>query len=320
MHDHDKEEKVRRPLQGVFTPLYHAHRKPPSWVIKGLLPPGLVLLVGPPKESYKSTLVVAMAAMVAGYEQTVLPTEFTAEKHGVAMLFSYEDDAGEIRHVAEEGMGIKIPNDDGILVADDPGTWRLDDPDAVEQMMEWLEERNPVLTVCDPLANFHAVEEKDAGGIIRLVSPFRRWAKENDATFLFVHHPRKLDDDRSYRASDIRGSGALFGACDGVLMLTPTKNKLQVEINAIFKKHPGWTKTIDIAAWEKRGEQGHVALKEVDKILIKVIRQGAGSIAEIARDSTVAEQTVTKRMEFLKQQGIIKHESRRIVLTKKGAA
>lgn len=103
-------------------------------------------------------------------------------------------------------------------------------------------------------------------------------------------------------------------------MLTPTKNKLQVEINAIFKKHPGWTKTIEIAAWERRGERGHEALKPLDEILIKVIKHGAKTVEEISRDSAVAEKSVRQRLEFLTKQGIVKKEGRHIVLIKERAA
>lgn len=313
------EREVYRPIYGVFTPIKKAVRKPPTWVVEGLLPPGLVLLVGPPKDAYKSTLSVALAAIVAGYKQTVLPAQWRVVMGGPVMMFSYEDDAGEIKFMAEEGMGIELPDDDGILIADDPSDWRLDDDDALERMFSWLDERKPRLVVCDPLVNFHSVEEKDAGKMIQLLSPLRRWAKENDATFLLVHHPRKLDDERAYRASDIRGSGALFGACDALLMLTPTKNRLQVEIAATFKKHPGWVKTVDIAAWERRGERGHLALKDLDKIILKTIMNGSSTIEEISTDINVAKRVVAERIEFLREQGLVAKKGRKIVHTREAA-
>ena len=309
---HDEEQQVYRPLDGVFTPIARAQRRPPSWVVEGLLPPGFVLLVGPPKDAYKSTLIVAIAAEVAGYGQTVLPADWKVSNGGPSLIFSHEDDAGEIKYTAEEGMGIELRNDDAILIAEEPAKWRLDEEESVQDLLEWFDERQPRLIVTDPLANSHSVDEKDSGGMIRMVAPFRRWAKENDATWLVVHHPRKLEDERAYRASDIRGSGALFGACDGALVLTPTKNRLQVEIAATFKKHPGWIKTIDIAAWEKKGERGKEALKPVDHIILKVLRNGAKTLEDVARDSSLQPAYVSGRIKFLMSQRLVRKNGKKL--------
>lgn len=54
-------------IDGVWTDLFAARRKPVQWIIKDLLPSGLAWVVGPPKDAKKSTQALGMGLMVAGY-------------------------------------------------------------------------------------------------------------------------------------------------------------------------------------------------------------------------------------------------------------
>ena len=187
------------PIQGAFTDIGKAERQSPVWVIENVLPTGLVLLNGPEKDAYKTTLLLGFAALVAKWPCAAFPADWVAKCHGPSMLFLYEDSAGEARYIVEKGMGVKTQPDESILIADEPDTWRLDDEDALDQMFYWLNERKPVLVGLDPFINFHSIDEKDAGPMIRLISPLRRWAKQNGAVFIICHHPRKqLESGHDY--------------------------------------------------------------------------------------------------------------------------
>src|SRR3990167_3555146 len=137
------------------------------------------------------------------------------------MGFSPEASAGELRHMAEEGLGIDLPEDDGILIADDPWLFQLDDETGVKKLLFWLKRKNVKLAWLDLFAEFHSLEEKDARSMIQIIRPLHRYAKENNISIVFVHHTRKKTGEdqalATYTAMDLRGSSALFGKMDGVL-------------------------------------------------------------------------------------------------------
>lgn len=286
------------PVAGTFTDMFRASKKPPEFIVEGLLPAGLVVMVGPPKEAFKSTISMALANMVAGFECKALPSEYKAVRTGPVMVFSYEADAGELRTITEEGLGVKGKADESILIAEEPDTFRLDDEQAVEQMLFWLNERRPKLVILDPLANFHSFEEKDATKMIQILSPLRRWAKLNDSCFLVVHHTRKLNEDRNYRADDARGSSAIFGLCDGIIIVSPSKDKLTVTLDCKFKRAPASTRTIQLGAWDFKGRGGE-PLRDLDKVILNAVKHGYKTQDKIAEFTALKLELVRARTQLL---------------------
>jgi hypothetical protein len=309
LDEHDDHEHPITPAEGHFTDLFAAAKKPPAWVIENLIPEGLTVIVGPPKDAFKSTITTALAAMVSRCKCTALPVEWKPKQTGVVMLFSYEADAGELREIMEDGLGVKAPADERILVADQPDTFQLDDPGAVEEMLAWLHNRKPKLVVLDPLANFHAIDEKDSIAMIKILSPLRRWAKETNSAFVIVHHTRKLPEDRNYRADDVRGSSAIFGLCDGILVITPGKQKYELIIDAKFKRgSAGWVKTIMLGAWDRRGVQGGEILQAIDRSVLGSIHHGYNTRKMLLLHSRLAEKTLDERLNFLLRNGYVKQK------------
>jgi hypothetical protein len=294
------------PIEGVFIDVARALKVPPQWIIPDVVPEGLLIIAGPPKESFKSTITMGMAAIIAGASSKALPADWTAARQGPVMVFSHEADAGELRFILEDGLGAVLAKDESILVAERPEEFMLDDEDGRKEMMHWLDARGPVLTFIDPLANFHNLEEKDASQMIQCVAPLRRWAKREHACICIVHHTRKLEEERNYKASDLRGTGALFGLCDGLIMLTPTQNPYELILDAKMKRGKAWIKTITLGAWDNKGQQGGEVLREVDKLIIKAIRLGYTSLAKICRHTALNERNVKPRLDKLTKTGYLK--------------
>jgi hypothetical protein len=314
----DQDPLPLAPVQGHFTDLFTASKKPPVFVVDCVLPEGLTFIIGPPKAAFKSSITMALAALVAGHECQALPVSWKPLVTGPVMVFSYEASAGELRVLMEDGLGVKGAANESILVADEPDTFRLDDEDAVEEMLGWLEERKPALVILDPLANFHTLEEKDAAKMIHILSPLRRWAKENGAAFLIVHHTRKLNEDRAYRADDARGTSAIFGLADGLLAITPGKKPYELLIDGQFKRAPAWTKTIVLGAWDRRGMRGAEALSEVDKLVIRAIAHGYATPDAIAKHCNMSLARVGIAAKALERNGILTIKNKKLALVNKG--
>jgi len=286
MHEEDDSAVPYEPIDGIFIDVARAEIVPPSWIIESLIPPGLTFLAGPPK-SKKSTITAAAAALVAEYDCGALPPHLSiVRKKGPVLWFSAEALAGEIRHMLEDGlkMGPLEPRE-MILIAEDPWDFRLDDKDGPVRFLKWLQDRCPRLVIIDPLRDFHSLEEKDSGAMNRLLRPIRQWAVENDAAVMVVHHTKKLaDNDRetTYSALDMRGTTALFGIADGVLMLTPRgeSHENRLHIQATFKRARGWEKEIVLAAYTDTEAAENIS--ELDTSVHSLISNGVTDVAEIA--------------------------------------
>lgn len=301
-------EGFHEPIDGVFTDLGAAEIVPPNWIIEDLLPPGLVFIGAPPKAN-KSTLTLALATLAAGHECRVLPRSLSIVRNsGPALLFSYEASAGELRHMAEIGMDCRIPTDGSILVSDDPFTFRLDDPNGVERLLFWLRERDPRVCVLDPLRDFHNQEEKDSGAMNRMLRPLRQWAVKNNSALVVVHHTRKRDPNApvsaNYDNQDMRGSGALFGIADAVLMLTPL-GEGKLSIKATFKRAKGWERTIRPAWYENVDQPAMEILSAVDELVRQALVLGASDLEGIAKQIRAPLARVKEAAERLRKAGIV---------------
>lgn len=292
------------PLEGTFTDIGESEMIPPSWVITDLLPAGLVFLGAPPKAG-KSTLEMAMTLLVAGLPCKALPPFISqVPRTGTVLGFSYEATAGELRHMCKHGLLIDPPNDKRILIADDPWLFRLDDDDGPRKLLYWLNERRPRLCFLDPLRDFHNLEERDSGGMNRILRPIQRWAKENDSCMLVVHHTTKKPEG-DYNANDLRGTGAIFGIADGVLMLTKKADGM-VTIDATFKRAQGWNRTIKISSYEYANEPSTEKLGNVEEQVLKLYNAGLKEPQAIGYQLKVGTTRANNAIEALKRNGLLK--------------
>jgi hypothetical protein len=242
-----------------FTDVAKATESKPRWVLQNVIPVGLTVIGGPPKHALKSTLTYALALAASGHHTPALPRWMNkAAKTGPVLMFSQEATAGEIKHAMRVGMS-SMPKTNHIYIADDPFAWRLDTDEAVAAMHDALagkfaeehdaEPRPPIMAVLDPLRDFHSVEEKDSGEMIAILGPLRAWAVENDAAVVLVHHTVKPVEGRSLLDPDsLRGSSAIFGKADGVIMIQPG-DPGWLRYNAVFKRGPGWKAQLRLGVW-----------------------------------------------------------------------
>lgn len=294
---------------------------PPRWVVRRILPTGITFLVGPPKGS-KTTVEMALALTVMGVKHTVLPTnlqESDFADEGFVMMLQAEHAAGELKQMVEEGFGVGLPADGRMLTAKNAFQFRLDDPGAVKRLLAWLKHFQPRLFCIDPLVDFHALDEKDAGSMNRLLRPLQKWAKENDAALLVVHHTRKTgsdDPDRVLHAGDMRGSSAMFGLADGIIVLTP-RGRAGVHFAVTIKRGEAWEETIKLGTW------GNAATIRIDANATRVFEAlkklaaenadgGSPTIGDLATSLSASKSTVTASLKALVALGAVT-EARQIL-------
>jgi hypothetical protein len=278
--DHIPNERELKPIKGYFTDLGEARIKKPKWGIKGVATTGVTIVIGPPKGAFKTTVEMAMALLISRHEHSVLPAEWEAGIHGPSLIFEAESDAGELREMTETGMGVKIRADESILVCDRPEEFMLDSEDGVEQIIHWREERDCAFVGLGPLANFHIQDEKDANAVTRLLTPLRRDAKKHDYMVAITHHTRKIEEGKTYSANDARGSSALFGMCDNILVITPGRAPYELLIKREGKKGKAWEKVFFLNVWDRVGmKEAPPPFTLPQKMILKLMRQVTGKIS-----------------------------------------
>jgi hypothetical protein len=92
----------------------------------------------------------------------------------------------------------------------------LDRPEDVEALSNEIAKLRPVLAVIDPLIELHRGDENDARAMADAISPLRDLARRHECAFLIVHHRRKSPGPVG---DTVRGSSAIFGAVDGVIVV-----------------------------------------------------------------------------------------------------
>lgn len=321
--DEDEGSIAPEPIDGVFTWLSRADSTPPPFVIPNLIPVGITFIGAPPK-SLKSTFLMAVAALVAGVKTRILPDEFhTDTPNARVMVFSAEATAGELLHICEEGMGLRIPDDGSIIVADDPWLFQLDDGVGLRKLLFWLNAFKPKLCIIDPLVEFHSLDEKDSRQMIQILRPLRKWAVDNESAVVFAHHTRKKGNEEGaastkYTAMDLRGSSALFGKADGILIFTPHEGSPGLlTIDAKFKRARAWTRDLQFAAYGETGAGGVLeVMDDVTKRVLKCLRIGVTKQSIIAKRCGVAKKRVRASFEALVRLGKARRDGRGVELVK----
>lgn len=109
---------------------------------------------------------------------------------------------------------------------------KLDRPEGLAALRQHLDRLAPDLLVIDPLARFFSGEENSAKDMGALVAALDVLIQEYAVTILLVHHVGKPGADGREGGQRLRGSSALFGAADTVMLLdrTETGFKLAFEL------------------------------------------------------------------------------------------
>ncbi len=274
-------KRTSDPVEAIWTDVGEAQIVPPSFIVENILHPGLNLLTGPPK-NYKSAVELAIILTAIGIENSVLPADLSiCHDPGRAMILSAEADAGTLRHTAEVGANVRVPNDMRFLAMSDPWRFRLDNPNDMRELIDWAEELDALVICIDPLRNFHSLDENDAGGMVLMLQPFQQWCIKNGKAGVIVHHSKKLGEDkdsgktRNATANDMRGTSALFGMADNVLACT-AKGKGLVHLSSVSKRAEAWERTIQLGIW---GATSNETIDSTTKMVFELVVTGLAPAA-----------------------------------------
>lgn len=250
-------EPVDIPIEQSFRDIIHAVKKPPEWVINDFIPTGITFLAGPPKKAYKSTMTLIKACLCAQWGTKAFPPWMHATLFGPSLIFSYESDDGEVLYTIEDGLQVK-PKEGYLYVTIDPWEFQLDVEGSIERILAYLNAKKPRLVIMDPFRNMWSGDENDSGAVITCLGPIRKWAKDNGAAVIVVHHINKPSElTQAGSMYSMRGSSAIPGLADGIVVVEATKQEGVIRIHTTFKRGQSWVRSIQLGVpgfgWPSEG-------------------------------------------------------------------
>lgn len=191
-------------------------------LVEGLIPAGLVVLVGRP-DSGKSTIAAGLAAAVAagarwvGRDAAVGAVLVVCGERGYSM--QQRCDAAAAR------LGLQI----GPTVQEVPWSLHGESADqSFRKLDQALDHMGAVrLLIIDTFGSLTpGMPETDAAAMSNLVGRFRRLMRDHkQLSVLLIHHPLK-------NGQGVRGHGSLEGAADAILELTSHRGLLRLTLQA----------------------------------------------------------------------------------------
>jgi hypothetical protein len=244
---------------------------PPRWAVPGVLPQGLTLLAGKPKQG-KSFLSINIGLAVA-YGGKVLDAEVEL---GEVLCLALEDSPRRLQDRCRSMLqGDPIP--DTVHFAFE---WpRLNDG-GDEYLDHWLSEHpNTRLVVVDTLAKVR--ERGGRNSQIYLddysaIGPLKALADNYHVAVLAVHHLRK-SESISDPLDEVSGSTGLTGSADAVLLLRGSRGRSDAELLIIGRDMEDTELALDFdsqsCTWSLLGPADEYRQSELRTAILEVLRE-----------------------------------------------
>ena len=225
---HEEPEPIRKETLGIVGAASFFDKEPPpiEWLIEGVAEKkNLIMMAGAPKTA-KSWMAIEMGLCVAtGKPLFGDPLLLGREKKG-RVLFCFLEDGPHNVHARITALarskGVTNVKDLSLMFRFGGGI-DMGNSEQAQRFGQIVSEEYPDLDliVFDPFRNLHYGDENDSANIIRVMENLRSVRDKTGAAVLVIHHTRKpSSSDKNNPGFAIRGSGAIFGAVDGLVALS----------------------------------------------------------------------------------------------------
>lgn len=213
-------KKIEEPIKLAFisgAELAEKEMQPPVFVVEGLVPQGLDLLVAPSKAG-KSWMALDMSVSIA------TGTTFLGKKTnpGTVLYLAYEDSLFRLKDRQTKILnGREAPKNLYLTTADTAADL---DHGLIQQLQDFVDQKpDTKMIVIDvfqrarSLSNSRNAYAKDYADTSKL----KKFADVNNLVMLLIHHTSKRTDDNDPFAA-VNGTTGIMGCSDAIFMLTRT--------------------------------------------------------------------------------------------------
>jgi len=211
---------------------------PIKWLVQGIMEDKTFVVLGGEPKTSKSWLALELGLSVASGTSAFGSEGFATngQMRSVAMIMLEDSQHNVYARMRSLGRAKGMYEDD---LAKLPMFFRfrrgldLTDYSDIEWLIKSVKDNVPecALIVIDPMRNAHTAEENDSKGISLLCDNIRDVRDSTGATVLLTHHLRKpTSQDQDTPGNALRGSGALYGAIDGLVGMVNRRQPEDVDL------------------------------------------------------------------------------------------
>ena len=222
----DNERRTLKDLGITKASDFMANEPPPmQWLVENLVPANSFVVLGGAPKTCKSWMALDIGISVA-LREPAFNSNFNVYKPQAVLFIMLEDAAsniyGRVRAIGQSKMATIEDLKRAPMYFRFHRSLDLGDPVAIEWMAHRIKDSIPEigLIIIDPMRNAHNLDENDSTNIKLLTDNIRALRDITGASVLITHHLRKMSKaDKVNPGFALRGSGAIYGAVDGLITL-----------------------------------------------------------------------------------------------------
>ena len=283
-----------------YAELFAEELPEPEWMVEGLVPPGLTFIAGRPKIG-KSWLALQLAQAVAsGREFLGRPT-----RQGAVLYYPLEDGRRRTRKRTQQQVW---QGDEAVYFVFDG--FRLANEGAVETLGWAIRTLGVRLVVIDSLSAARQGDNysENEAELAQLLYPLSQLGQAYNCAIVVVHHMGKLM--REDPGLDLRGTSALFAACDAVIGLYRERGE---ELAKLLATGRDYEEDVSLALrflaaglWVVAGGVEMVEATRAEREILRVLKELDEADAEtIAEALGVTRSAVARRLPGMVKGGLL---------------
>jgi RecA-family ATPase/DNA-binding transcriptional ArsR family regulator len=281
-------KKYKKNLPKSLKSLLDKEFPEPEFIIDGLLPEGLTLLVGLPKtgKSYLALhvgLAVASGGVALGY--------FDCKQRNVLYL-ALEDNERRLQMRAKELLKDEEVPDNFYYETSWPKL-----PDGLELLREVIKEKGINFVIIDTLARIVSTNGRRGSNVYleeyNMVEPLSDLCLKENISILVIHHRRKTKSEEDWTL-DFSGSTGITAVADNLIHLKRTRGEMKAELRITGRDLPNdiemaleWDN--EIGFYKYIGNLDAIVESEQKRQILDYLKE-----AEEAKPSEIAKETGLK--------------------------
>jgi hypothetical protein len=264
-----------------------------KYVVPGLIPEGLSLLVGRPKIG-KSWLALDIALSIAGNRVCLGDRD---PEIGDVLYCALEDNERRLKNRITKILGGGTPWPQRLTLST---KWRRLNAGGVQDIADWADQtRQPRLVLLDTLANVRPINTQDGyAADYNALTSVHRLANDRGLAVIALHHQRKMEAEDPL--DTVSGTLGIVGCADTTMILSSGRSgkSLYVKGRDIEEMEFAVDFNASTCRWKIIGDADDVRRSETRKKIIAALPENGDGIGpkEIAEISGVREAVVKTRL------------------------
>ncbi|MFP3982329.1 MAG: AAA family ATPase [Desulfurivibrionaceae bacterium] len=246
----------------------------PRWAVKGILPEGLNILAGKPKQG-KSIISanLAIAITLGGKSLGSIPVD-----QGAVVYLALEDTPRRLKSRIQQMMTYSEGRLDGLTLFTEWPRMGNGGVSALDNLIQKTD--NLRLVIIDTLALFKPVSGNGNSNLYAddyaVVSRIKKLADKHGISILLIHHLRKMASDDVF--DTFSGTLGLTGAADGLLALTKkgTHSVLHITGRDVEPAEMALEFNTKLLSWRLLGDAGEVQTTKNKQLIFDALKAAEG--------------------------------------------